>query len=173
MIQKSLLLSKGSYANWIIKRQLSISQTDRATINGTVNGLLSGWFSSTIFCFLHNKHTWSYGKESLPPRQKLPDTEERIQWAQSGLYQRTAFPAMEGFKPQTVFYPNRCTPKLSFSEGSMPCHTGLHNLFLTQVALPQPLVALTHHLLFGAPCWRCHHLKMSPCKYQQNHPIYL
>lgn len=168
MIQKSLLLSKGSGSS--------------ASLKQTEPPLMVLWMDSytadslQLYFVFYNKHAWSYGKERLPPRQKLPDTEERIQgltWAQSGLYQRTAFPAMEGFRSQTVFYPSTCTPKLSFSEGSMPCHTGLHNHFSTQVALPWPLVALTHHLRFGAPCWRCYHLKMSPCKYQQNHPIYL
>lgn len=55
----------------------------------------------------------------------------------------------------------------------MLCQAGLYNHFSSQATLPEPLVTLTHHLLFGAPCWRCHHLKMSPWKYQQNHPIYL
>jgi hypothetical protein len=66
MIQKSLLLSKGSYANWITKGEFGISQTEPALMVLWMDSNLA--FYLQLYFVFYNKHAWSYGKEGLSPR---------------------------------------------------------------------------------------------------------
>lgn len=173
MIRKSLLLSKGSYPNWITKRELGISQTDRATINEWY------WEWTPIHLTLFNYILFStinmhdlMGREAcLPGRSFLILRKESE--ASHGLIQGST--REQRSLPWKVLNHRQSftlTGVLLTCQG-LCCVTLDYTITSQHRTLPRPLVALTHHLLFGAPCWRCHHLKMSPCKYQQNHPIYL
>lgn len=120
--------------------------------------------SLQLYFVFYNKHAWSYGKESLPPRQEL-------------LILRVEPRALHGFSRGSTREQHPQPWKVLNHRQSFILTGIVGAFFLWRVYavsswiiqsllitghFARAVVTLTHHLLFGAPCWRCHHLKMSP-----------
>lgn len=101
-----------------------------------------------LYFVFYNKHARFCEEERLLSTQKVPDAKEGL-GPHTGLARalpESRIPSPERFKT-TVFYPDRCSLRLAFSERSVPCQTGLNNHLSSQSALPGSLVTLTHQSL--------------------------
>lgn len=116
-----------------------------------------------LYFVFYNKHARFCGEECLLSTQKVPDAEESLgpHTGSARALPESRSPSPERFKT-TVFYPDRCSLRLAFSERSVPCQTGLNNHLSSQPALPGSLVTLTHQSLQNIGSLRYTVLEMPP-----------